>query len=372
MSDHYSNLGVTPDASADEIKSAFRQLAREFHPDRNPTDEAKSRFLSAKESYEILSNPERRAIYDRFRKPRAERVTSPDTEKPRVQTAGYFRGRKAWEDNPKGEVGKEEFLRRRRMVADMERLASKGRLAEAEAIANQLVDLGVKEAAPFGILGDSARLKGEFAEAAKNYGFAAQFDPASDRFRELSVAMMEAMARKPKPTQYQSDRSSGYAVLFGMVTVAAAVCYLAVAREPTIASNVSWISTWTLGQVAMSAVAGFAIGASMSAAGQIEHFDMGGGGSGYRFHPGVVVLVVSLANFWLATALYLLVGFAQRSFHAGVSKVVAGSAVATGALSMARFGYGWEAVAQAATWSGGIVYPAGLLGWLLADSLRRA
>jgi molecular chaperone DnaJ len=65
--DPYEVLGVPRDAGADEIKSAFRRMARRFHPDVNPNDpEAESRFNEINEAYSILSDPERKARYDQF------------------------------------------------------------------------------------------------------------------------------------------------------------------------------------------------------------------------------------------------------------------------------------------------------------------
>ena len=67
MQDYYTILGVERDASADVIKRAYRKLALQYHPDRNPGDaQAEAKFKEAAEAYEVLSNPEKRQRYDRF------------------------------------------------------------------------------------------------------------------------------------------------------------------------------------------------------------------------------------------------------------------------------------------------------------------
>ncbi|MCP4303276.1 MAG: molecular chaperone DnaJ [bacterium] len=66
MKDYYDILGVAREASPDEIKKAFRKLARDTHPDANPDDPAaEERFREIAEAYEILSDPQRRAAFDR-------------------------------------------------------------------------------------------------------------------------------------------------------------------------------------------------------------------------------------------------------------------------------------------------------------------
>ena len=65
--DYYEVLGVSRNASQDEIKKAYRKVAMQFHPDRNPGNkEAEEKFKEAAEAYEVLSNPDKRAQYDRF------------------------------------------------------------------------------------------------------------------------------------------------------------------------------------------------------------------------------------------------------------------------------------------------------------------
>jgi len=64
--DYYKILGVSRDASQDDIKRAYRKLARKYHPDVNKSDDAEARFKEAGEAYEVLKDKEKRQAYDQF------------------------------------------------------------------------------------------------------------------------------------------------------------------------------------------------------------------------------------------------------------------------------------------------------------------
>ena len=65
--DYYEVLGVARDADGETVKKAYRKLAMQYHPDRNPGDaEAEARFKEAAEAFEVLNDSQKRARYDRY------------------------------------------------------------------------------------------------------------------------------------------------------------------------------------------------------------------------------------------------------------------------------------------------------------------
>jgi len=96
----YQVLGVKPDASADEIRKVYRKLAKQFHPDLNPgKPEAEARFKSISAAYDLLSDPEKRARYDR-----GEIDESGAERPPRSYYRSHAEGAEGWKYQPEGEM----------------------------------------------------------------------------------------------------------------------------------------------------------------------------------------------------------------------------------------------------------------------------
>ncbi len=104
MQTPYEVLGVKRDAGADEIRQAYRKLAKEFHPDLNPgKPAAEARFKAVTAAYDILSDAEKRGRYDRGE------IDESGAERPRYSYRPHAEGAQGWKYQPQGEMNVEDL-----------------------------------------------------------------------------------------------------------------------------------------------------------------------------------------------------------------------------------------------------------------------
>jgi DnaJ-class molecular chaperone len=95
----YEVLGVKKDASPDEIRTVYRKLAKQFHPDLNPgKPAAEARFKEISAAYDLLSDPEKRARYDRGE------IDEMGVERPRTYYRPHAEGAQGWKYSPEGDI----------------------------------------------------------------------------------------------------------------------------------------------------------------------------------------------------------------------------------------------------------------------------
>lgn len=374
---HYETLGVRSDASAAEVKSAYRRVVLAHHPDKSPTAESARIFTAAGEAYEVLRDPERRRHYDfivereeRRRREAAAQVASrasapsrpapPRPVEPKRVTAKVQAASKP----PVGTIPQE--LTRLQMVFN------RGQTAEAERISLALLERDLKLALPNAVLGDIARGRGNLDEALKRYAFAAQFDPAYQRRYEdlLNAASKRGLQSRGLRTEVKEDERLAALGIGGLLVLLGAA-YLALTKEPALFPNAGPLASLTLGLLVMAFLAGVVTGASLSMANAVDRFASLASNSLGRPTPVLALATVAIVNFWAAAGLYLGLSAAQRGFNVSTSRTIGASAAVVLILTVAAAFSPVLAPSHVFLWSGNLVYLGAVAGWTVADSLKR-
>lgn len=366
---YYEILGVTRKSSAAEIRSAYRKLVLKHHPDQSTDPRSRELFLAATEAYEVLNDPERKRSYDerlefeakrraeaRARTNQARQPSGPPQPRPQPSPKST--------STPRSSVAAD--------VARMTSAFSRGQYAEAERLARQVIRTDPRQPVPYAILGDIARGRRDFSEAAKMYAYAVQMDPRNAVYQRLHEQLLSSN-RVESTYRKSSIEPNDMRVLAplagGAVTVLAAF-YVALSTEKPFLTGVALASTWTLGLLAMLFLSGVAVGSSLSIGNLMDRFMDSAGSSVGRVGPAIALGTVAVVNFWAAVILYVALGIAQRAFRFSMTTLLGGVATATLVLALAAAASpninGWQVVA----WGGNIVYVGACCGWMVADALR--
>jgi curved DNA-binding protein CbpA len=191
MQNHYEVLGLSMHATQEAIRRRYRELVRQYHPDVNPSPQAKERFLRIQEAYQVLSDPERRRHYDallrlQMGEPPSARYSQPRTQPPRSTQS-------AQASQPKPSPSQDEL---RRAILQAERAFLQGRLQDALYWAKQATRLAPRHPKGHEIIGDVYRTQGHYDAALNAYTYAIQLDPNNDDLqRKLDSVLARTQAR---------------------------------------------------------------------------------------------------------------------------------------------------------------------------------
>ncbi|HXH62329.1 MAG TPA: J domain-containing protein [Fimbriimonadaceae bacterium] len=359
MDDHYQTLGVSEDASRDEIRSAFRRIAREHHPD--VSDGPSDVFLLAKEAYEVLIDPDRRRTYDSARA--HERKI--EESKRKAQATRDSTARKRYEQAQADQSQTAEVLR-------MNVLLNSHRFREAENVARQILRTDPKSGPAYAALAEAAMVRGDLDSAARYYAYAAQYSPENRVYRDKSIAAQEALLRREQSANPDSvRRNAPIALGAGAFVVLVGAIYVVLANEPPVLPSVRPIAAWPLSLIFMLVLAGLSVGAALSIGGALDVYDANRGSAVMRVPPATALGAVALLSFWIAVGFYLLVGVTQHAFNASMSRLIAAVFVALLVFVLAAWNLSGEAATETFLWGGNLIYVSAAAGWFVADSLKR-
>lgn len=350
--DHYQTLGVSKGATEDQIKSAFRKVARKHHPDVSSSESSMEKFHRAKEAYDVLSDAVQRSAYDQ---------TLADERKIREKRDSGTSKHEERTSDRRTQTG--EILR-------MTMLLNSHRFKDAEAVARSVLRSDPKSAPAYATLAEASRVRGDLDAAARYFAFAAQYAPDNKVYVEKSLVAQEALARREGTTE-GLQRNAPFALGAGAFMVLTSAVYVVLAAEPAVLPGVRPISAWPLSLIFMLLIAGLSVGVSLSVGGALDVYDANRGSAVMRVPPATALGAVAVLSFWIALMFYVLVGATQNAFNASMSRLIGSVCLTVVVFTIAAYNLSETASAQTFLWGGNLVYLSAAVGWFVADSLKR-
>lgn len=359
MATHYDTLGVKRGCSPGEIRSAYRKLVLDHHPDRSKSPESRDIFIRATEAYEVLSDQERRRDYDRilFLEDQKQMERAAARQTPKAQP------------KPRAEPKRVELVAVE--LTKLVQLFSRGRMFEAETLAKDLMTRAPREAIPYGVLADICRSRGELAEAAKLYAIAAQMDPRNQIYQRRHEELIGAIEATTHTIHVARARQANPAPLIAaLIATFLAGIYLAASHESPLWPKTPTISGFTLGSLGVLFFSGVVAGISLAIGGWLDTYESTAMSATGKRSPAAALGFLAVANFWISALLYLLIGLGQRGFNYSTSRMVGATAFLTLLFAGCALASEVLSAGQILAWGGNLIYLGSLVGWMVADAFR--
>ena len=392
----YQLLDLSEDASPDQVKKRYRELARRYHPDRNrDRPECHEIFLRISQAYEVLSDPGKRAGYDLQLRDMARRQaewragsfgSAPAASKARVQANGPPQAGAAAGAPASGAARRAAEQRRQtsaRLMEEARQAYARGHLREAQRRCEEVLQL-IRSGAAHELLGDIGRRQHRFEDALSHYTIAAQMLPANGLIMaKLNQVEARLSGRAPRrgggappnvPRAVPARKRAAYRLTVGSLGLALVLFFMIWWPRLPDTPRFDWqlVNEWTFTQLSFMALDGFLLGLVMAAAVLIRPMDQelfyASIGSPRRSAPlGLLLTIFGAVFLPLAIAVYLTVAWVQESLSVSVILVL-GASVAL------AFGFGMvcphEAQMQTLLFGGNVIFISLLLGWFIGDLFR--
>jgi len=347
--DYYQILGVEPSASEEEIKRRFRELVRRYHPDVHP-DKLFSHelFRQILEAYKVLSDPEKRRLYDASR---TERKTFAGVEV---------------------EIPTRPPLDIEGLLLRAEIALIRGNLRDAAALCNEVLKKDPRNAFAYNLLGDIFRAQGKLKEAIEMYSYAVQFDPYKPIYAEKLDRLLKGEGKEPKIERGEVKiRRTFSPFLFAIGLLSLAPIAWWIRGNPGVAIKYFPFAGFSLNLIIALSLAGLLLGFFSGCSRFLRPHDeelifaLSWVGKGYM-PLGLILFLFSLASFWGSLVLYVILSALQEHASSSVWKAYGFSflCVLVMAICLPTI---WKSVIL---WGGNFAFPLFLLGWLIGDVFR--
>ena len=397
---HYQVLGLTPDASPEEVKRRFRELARKHHPDLNPNSpDTHALFLRINQAHETLSDPNLRASYDLSLRDQARREAEARARFSGRQAGGTRSGngsRPSADAPPPSSAN----LREERLAAERRRMAvrsmdaarfayGRGNLREADRLARESLNFA-RTGPAHEMLGDIYNRQGRIDKALQHYTVAAQLSPNNGpimaKFQRLS-RMASAGETRSSGSSFQRGRGgassrqklmlrslSRFAHRSIITSLGLLTCLFFVLVWPHLGrGTLDWpfLTEMPVPQLICMALAGFFGGVTLSAGGWVRRFQdemVVSAGNPPRFLPlGLVLGLFGSVGMPLAFVVYGFIAYFQSYVSTSIL-----SLFGTATMLSVFFAMGGEerALLQILFAGGNIIFLCMLAGWWFGEVLR--
>ncbi len=424
LPDHYATLGVLPQASQDEIKRHYRGLARQYHPDVNPSPDAAQRIKVINEAYHVVGDVDRRATYDAERMlaekaasaPRPAPAASGNAPKTaRSQTASSSGGaRTQFEFNGFGRVttgqapptratatrvnrtapSQEETRRKaERLIAEAQLAYVNRRYREAEEMCQEILTVDRRNAVAHEIIGDILMKRGQKAAAELHYSYAVQFNPQN---RSVQAKLERLMGNRPAPpspgpTMARSEPVTPREALANFPHTEALITTVSILLtagfagilmllwshpgEMIFSGFLSAFSVNLFGALAVNGVIGGILlaffGGMRPASEELFSHQNLRGDQQTTVSLGAILVGFAFIWFYASILIYIGISFARNRLSPSILRLYGAGAVLTGLFAfLTQSPQRPDAWLQVAALGGNLLFPALVLGWVIGDVVR--